>query len=113
MRLIDGDRVEKILRDMANEEDNQNTATSWANALNVFADMISDAPNSDMEEIVKELKRLNRILIISEVNKLQSEISELNLKISRSNMPWKMPLKDLLDIKAQLLISLTDLGEKQ
>lgn len=65
-----------------------------------------------MEDIVKALERLNRILIISELNKLQSEISELILKISRSNMPWKMPLKDLLDIKTQLLISLTDLGEK-
>ena len=62
--------------------------------------------------IMEELKRLNRILVISELNKLQSEISELNLKISRSNPPWKMPLKDLLDIKTQLLISLTDLGEK-
>lgn len=62
--------------------------------------------------IVTELKRLNRILVISELNRLQSEISELNLKISRSNAFWKTSLKDLLDIKTNLLISLADLGEK-
>lgn len=44
MRLINGDIVEEILRDMAKCEDYQNELTTWANALDLFADLISETP---------------------------------------------------------------------
>lgn len=51
MRLIDGERVEHILRDMAKDKHNQNATTSWANALEDFAEMISGVPTIEAEPV--------------------------------------------------------------
>ena len=51
MRLIDADKAEQILRDMAKDGHNQNAMTSWANALDDFAEMISEAPTIEAEPV--------------------------------------------------------------
>ena len=47
MRLIDADELEKKLHELALDEWNQSTSTSWSNAYFECEDMIYDAPTVD------------------------------------------------------------------
>jgi len=47
MRLIDADALEKRLHELALDEWNQSTATSWSNAFLECEDMVYDAPTVD------------------------------------------------------------------
>ena len=53
MRLIDADALEKRLHELALDEWNQGTATSWSNAFLECEDMVYDAQTVDAVEVVR------------------------------------------------------------
>lgn len=49
MRPIDGDALRDKLQNLADDEWNQSTPTTWAEAFGECADMVDDAPTIDPE----------------------------------------------------------------
>lgn len=50
MRLIDADALKKLLQNLAHDDWNQITCTTWAEAFEEVADMIDGTPTADVVE---------------------------------------------------------------
>lgn len=53
MRLIDADALQKEFEELASNQWNQETGTSWANGFAEAADRVADAPTVDAVEVVR------------------------------------------------------------
>lgn len=53
MRLIDGDALKDRFENLAYDDWNQGTGTTWANAFQEAADVVEDMPTIDAVEVVR------------------------------------------------------------